>query len=33
MVRIVASVEKQRPAFGRLVETILGQKEAAKRVR
>jgi len=31
--RIVASAEKQRLAFGRLVETIFGQKEAAERVR
>jgi len=30
---IVASVEKQRLAFGRLVESILGQKEAAERVK
>jgi len=31
--RIVASAENQRLAFGRLVETILGQKETAERVR
>jgi len=31
--RIVASEKKQRLAFRRLVEMILGQKEAAERVR
>jgi len=31
--RILASAEKQRIAFGNLVEMIIGQKDAAERVR